>query len=87
MNLNFFKNINNAKINPATEDTLAQVQSNTADINTKTATLASTTGTIATNTTNLITNTANILPTKQASMANSMPIAIASDQTVPVLEK
>ena len=84
MNFNFFKNLNNAKINPATEDTLVQIKNNTADIVTKTATLETNTANFATNSASLIGNTTNILPRKQASMANSMSVAIANNQTVNV---
>lgn len=87
MNLNFLKNANNATINPATEETLAQVQSTTADIDTKAAALAATTATSVTETATLATNTANIPAKFNSTVANSMPVAIASDQTVPVFGK
>ena len=84
MNFNFFKNKNNIKINPATEETLVNIKNDTADIDTKTATLVTNTANFATNAATVITPTANILPKKQASMANSMPVTVASDQTVNV---
>jgi hypothetical protein len=84
MNLNFFKNLNKQKINPATEETLVNIKNDTAAIATKTATLAADTASIATNSAAVHTHTVNILPTKMANMANSMPVAIASNQTVPV---
>ena len=80
----FIKNLSGANINPATEGTLVNINSDVADIATKTATLATNTSTFATNTATVASNTARILHSKQASMANSIPVAIASNQTVPV---
>ncbi len=87
MSLNFFKNLNNAKINPATQETLAQVHSNTADIDTKTATLATNTATFATGTTTLAANAANIPVKHNTTVLNSMPVTVANNQTVSVFGK
>jgi len=78
------KNSNGVKINPATEGTLANVNSSASALAASTATLVTTTATSATNSAAFATNAANI-PTKQnLTMANSMPVAIASNQTVNV---
>ena len=83
----FIKNTNGANINPATQETLANIHSDLASVATRTATLATNSATLATNTGTVISNTANIPTVKQSSMTNSVPVTIASDQTVPAFGK
>lgn len=81
---NFLKNLNNVNINPATEGTLIDVKNDTASIVTKTATLITNTASVVTKTADVISDVSNIPLKKNVSMANAVPIAIASDQTVNV---
>ncbi len=60
------KDSTNARVNPATEDTLATIKTDTASIASSASSIAA--------------STANIPVRGQAVMANSMPVVIASDQ-------
>lgn len=75
--------VNNAsgtRINPATEDTLALVQGNTADIDTNIGTVNTNIAAVNSNIAGIQANTANIPAKGQTTMINSMPVVIASDQ-------
>lgn len=84
MGVKFLKNLNSVNINPATEGTLVGIKNDTSGIVTKTATLITNTGSVVTKTADVITDVSNIPAKKMADMANSLPITIASDQTVNV---
>ncbi len=68
------KNSSNNPIDPATEGTLGLV-------NTAVGNILTDADSIKTNTASIVNNTANIPAKGQATMANSMPVVIASNQT------
>jgi len=74
------KNASNVRINPATDDTLALVQTNTATVNTNIGTVNTNIATVNSNLASVAANTANIPVKGQTTMVNSMPVTIASDQ-------
>jgi hypothetical protein len=74
------KNSSGTQINPATEDTLLLVRGNTSSVDTNIGTVNTNIGTINSNIASIQANTANIPVKGQATMLNSMPVTIASDQ-------
>ena len=74
------KNASGTRINPATEDTLDLVYGNTSDIDTNIGTVNTNIASVNSNISSVAANTANIPAKGQTTMANSLPVTIASDQ-------